>query len=154
MASTFTLKRKTYTEFDYHNDIATKGFSDGFDLACEKMFACNFNVAMEKFLGKYPGAGDYAFKQGIRDAVAKAAKKGEEYMPKEESIRKAYHEGVSYLNRTNPEMVRKHFQQFPKGYGAPGNGQVVKGKFPPGTNPSVPQLQQRAASFIGKGYLY
>lgn len=156
MASTFTLKRKTYTEFDYHNDIATKGFSDGISCAVQRMYASRFNAAMEGFLSKHPKAGEYVFNSGIRDAVAKAAKKGEEFMPKNEGLRSLYNEGVSYLNKKDPEMVRKHFQQFPKGYGAPVNGQQVRSEFSPrgGNNPSAPQLQQRAASFIGKGYLY
>ena len=136
MASTFTLKRKTYTEFDYHNDIATKGFSDGFFTAYEKLFASIQAEIAERINKGGKGLEWFGTRGAGRDDVNRALRgKLEDYYGKK------YHQG--FLDHVKSEYSRLS-----------GGGQQVKGKFPPGTNPSAPQLQQRAASFIGKGYLY
>lgn len=138
MASTFTLKRKTYTEFDYHNDIATKGFSDGFFTAYEKLFASIQQQIAEGINKGSKGFGWGFGTHGVgRDDVNRVLRgKLEDYYGRK------YHQG--FLDHVKNEYGRLS-----------GGGQQVKGKFPPGSNPSAPQqLQQRAASFIGKGYLY
>lgn len=137
MASTFTLKRKTYTEFDYHNDIATKGFSDGFFTAYEKLFASIQQRIAEGINKGSKGLEWFGTRGAGRDDVNRVLRgKLEDYYGKK------YHQG--FIDHVKSENARLS-----------GNGgQQVKGKFPPGSNPSAPQLQQRAASFIGKGYLY
>lgn len=124
MASTFTLKRKTYTEFDYHNDIATKGFRDGFDLACEKLFAKSIEATIAESINKRFG---HKLKSPVDFGDVRRMGRGKEKnildIPYDKEV---YEFGRNELNRLRP--------------GGSGGKQV--------------QFQQRAASFIGKGYLY
>jgi hypothetical protein len=93
MASTFTLKRKTYTAWDYKNEIADCGFKEGFDYACEKMFG--WSPILEETAARL--GGKYAYP--INASHAKDAMKGrlDPYLAKklgpgfEEDVRKTYH---------------------------------------------------------------
>ena len=137
MASTFTLKRKTYTEWDYHNEISDYGFREGFDYACEKMFGATLKAQIYKSIKNSPEVIDWFGTRGVdMDDVGKAIRG-----LTVDTYGKNFHKG--FLSRVNNEKNR-----------ILNGGQQVKGKFPPGNNPSSPALQQRAASFIGKGYLY
>lgn len=67
MASTFTLKRKTYTAWDYRNEIADYGFKEGFDWACEKMFGNPvLSEITNRLRGKHGNIDEYAVKAGLR----------------------------------------------------------------------------------------
>jgi len=149
MASTFTLKRKTYTEFDYRNDVTAEGFRDGFNNAVEKMYTHPTIKKMYDIASKHRSAYPWAGSADREELFSRYMKKGGK-LPKdmEESFRYARDE----VNRTSPGELDKFYKSFKNGGGQMTNT-TVKSKFPP-TNPSAPALQQRAASFIGKGYLY
>jgi hypothetical protein len=152
MASTFTLKRKTYTEFDYRNDIAATGFSDGMNYAVEKMYTHPTIEKMLRIASKHRSAYSWAGSGDKEEIFRRYMKKGGK-LPKdmEESFQYARNE----VNRTSPGELDKFYKSFKNGGGQMTNT-TVKSEFPSrgGNNPSAPALQQRAASFIGKGYLY
>lgn len=125
--STFTLKRKTYTEYDYCNDIATVGFQEGFNYAYERLFSIYSQIA-EGVSKKFPTSS--VFDHGDVKRILRG---------KSENIF-----GTKYskdqINHVNSEFSRLN------GGGKPVSSLKV--------HQGQPQLQQRAASFIGKGYLY
>jgi len=127
MASTFTLKRKIYTEYDYRNDIATMGFQEGFNYAYERLFSVYSRIA-EGVSKKFPTSS--VFDHGDVKRILRG---------KSENIF-----GTKYsqdqINHVNSEFNRLN------GGGKPTSSLKV--------HSGQPQLQQRAASFIGKGYLY
>ena len=149
MASTFTLRRKTYTEFDYRNDVTAEGFREGFNYAVEKMYTHPTIEKMLKIASKHRSAYSWAGSGDKEEMFRRYMKKGGK-LPKdmEESFQYARDE----VNRTSPGELDRFYKSFKNGGGQMTNT-TIKSKFPP-TNPSSPALQQRAASFIGKGYLY
>lgn len=135
MASTFTLKRKTYTEFDYNNDVSTTGFMDGFFAAYEKLFGvptASFRSKIAADLNK----GSKPFEWGF----------GTNGVGKDDVARAARGKTTDYYGRP----YHKDFMSHVQGEYSRFTGQPVRGN----GNMPASQLQQRAASFIGKGYLY
>lgn len=150
MASTFTLKRKTYTEFDYRNDVTTEGFRNGFNYAVEKMYSHPTIDKMLKIASGHKSAYSWVGSVEKEEAFRRYMKKGGK-LPKE--MEESFQHARDVVNRTSPGELDKFYKSFKNG-GGQINNTTIKGKFPPGNNPSAPSLQQRAASFIGKGYLY
>lgn len=127
MASTFTLKRKIYTEYDYWNDIVKCAFEDGVNYATEKLYSIYSQIA-EGVSKKFPTSS--VFDHGDVKRILRG---------KSENIF-----GTKYsqdqINHVNSEFNRLN-----------GGGKSASSLR---VHPGQPQLQQRAASFIGKGYLY
>lgn len=68
MASTFTLKRKTYTAWDYKNDVAYDGFNAGYAYAIQKMYGNPaFGKIADQLRGKFGNVDEYMVKAGLRN---------------------------------------------------------------------------------------
>lgn len=69
MASTFTLKRKTYTAWDYKNDVAYDGFNAGYAYAIQRMFGNPvFGEIANQLRGKFgTHVDEYMVKAGLRN---------------------------------------------------------------------------------------
>ena len=129
MASTFTLKRKTYTEFDYNNDIASAGFRDGLNYAMQKMYAHPYTRAVLKAAENGPGAHLWAGKFGAEEALQNALNKNRP--PPNKEWYKSLDYGINQVNKTNPELAQKYYKSFQNGYRPAATGQAAQGNFGP-----------------------
>lgn len=122
MASTFTLKRKTYTAWDYCNDIAYDGFNAGYAYAIQKMYANSYIDAVIKEASKHRSSWKWAGKFGAEDLISRGLKKGD--MP--EHMRESVDHAIGVVKSKNPQLHEKFYQQFKGGYGngGPAGNQV------------------------------
>lgn len=129
MASTFTLKRKTYTEFDYNNDIASAGFRDGLNYALQKMYVHPFAADAIKRAANGPGAHLWAGKFGAEEALNNYLKK-QTPLP-DPRWRQSLDYGINQASKSNPELAERYYKSFKNGYRPAATGQTVQGSFMP-----------------------
>jgi hypothetical protein len=129
MASTFTLKRKTYTEFDYNNDIASAGFRDGLNYALQKMYVHPWAAGVLREAANGPGAHLWAGKFGAEEALNNFLKK-QTPLP-DPRWRQSLDYGIGRMNKSNPELGEKYYKSFKNGYRPAATGQAAQGNFGP-----------------------